>query len=86
MNRTQAILVVSFGTSYPETRAKTIEACENKIRDMFPDYDVFRAFTSNKIRKNWRCAMGCISTRRRRRSKIESCRLCQGHYPIPASH
>ncbi|WII35985.1 sirohydrochlorin cobaltochelatase [Paenibacillus thiaminolyticus] len=51
MNQTQAILVVSFGTSYPETRAKTIEACENKIREMFPDYDVFRAFTSNKIRK-----------------------------------
>lgn len=24
----KAILVVSFGTSYPETREKTIEACE----------------------------------------------------------
>lgn len=26
----KAILVVSFGTSYPETREKTIEACEKK--------------------------------------------------------
>ncbi|MCY7477424.1 sirohydrochlorin cobaltochelatase [Paenibacillus larvae] len=47
----KAIVVISFGTSYPETRAKTIDACENRIREMFPDYDVFRAFTSNKIIK-----------------------------------
>lgn len=47
----KAIVVVSFGTSYPETRAKTIDACENRIRETFPDYDVFRAFTSNKIIK-----------------------------------
>lgn len=47
----KAILVVSFGTSYPETRKKTIEACENKIRKTFDEYDVFRAFTSNMIIK-----------------------------------
>ena len=51
----KAILVVSFGTSYHETRKKTIEACENKIKESFKDYDFYRAFTSgmiiNKLRK-----------------------------------
>lgn len=45
----KAILVVSFGTSYHDTMKKTIEVCENKIKESFIDYDVFRAFTSNKI-------------------------------------
>ena len=51
----KAILVVSFGTSYHETRKKTIEACENKIKESFKDYDFYRAFTSgmiiNKLKK-----------------------------------
>lgn len=51
----KAILVVSFGTSYHETRKKTIEACENKIKESFEGYDFYRAFTSgmiiNKLRK-----------------------------------
>lgn len=51
----KAILVVSFGTSYHETRKKTIEACENKIKESFQGYDFYRAFTSgmiiNKLRK-----------------------------------
>ncbi|WP_042349359.1 sirohydrochlorin cobaltochelatase [Bacillus massiliigorillae] len=45
----KAILVVSFGTNYAETRERTIGACENKIREAFPDYDVYRAFTSNMV-------------------------------------
>lgn len=45
----KAILVVSFGTSYHETRKKTIEACENKIKDRLEGYDFYRAFTSNMI-------------------------------------
>lgn len=45
----KAILVVSFGTSYKETREKTIEACEAKIRESFEEYDFYRAFTSNTI-------------------------------------
>ncbi len=32
----KAILVVSFGTSYPETREKTIEACEKKSGPRVP--------------------------------------------------
>ncbi|MGL5754410.1 MAG: sirohydrochlorin cobaltochelatase [Paraclostridium sp.] len=47
----KAVLVISFGTSYNETRKKTIEACETKIKDAFKDYDFFRAFTSNFIIK-----------------------------------
>ena len=50
MNK-KAILAVSFGTTYPETREKTIGATEKKISKEFPDYDVFRAFTSTIVRK-----------------------------------
>lgn len=45
----QAILVVSFGTSYNETREATIGAIEKEIETSFPDYDVKRAFTSQTI-------------------------------------
>jgi len=47
----KAILVVSFGTSYHETRKLTIEACEQAIADKFSDYELRRAFTSNMIIK-----------------------------------
>jgi sirohydrochlorin cobaltochelatase len=46
-----ALIVVSFGTSYPETRKKTIGAVEEKLAEKYPDLDVFRAFTSNKVIK-----------------------------------
>ncbi len=45
----QAILVVSFGTSYNESRDLTIGAIENAIADAFPEYEVRRAFTSQII-------------------------------------
>jgi sirohydrochlorin cobaltochelatase len=47
----KAILVVSFGTSYPETRKKTIEGIEEKLDYVFPDRDLFRAWTSSFIIK-----------------------------------
>jgi len=47
----KTILVTSFGTSYPETRIKTIEACEKKIAEAFPEYRIKRAFTSVMVRK-----------------------------------
>ncbi|MBO8138458.1 MAG: sirohydrochlorin cobaltochelatase [Desulfotomaculum sp.] len=47
----KAILVVSFGTSYPEARKSCIESVENKIRSTFKDYEVRRAFTSDFIIK-----------------------------------
>ncbi|WP_077612020.1 sirohydrochlorin cobaltochelatase [Clostridium sp. Marseille-P2415] len=45
----QAILVVSFGTSYNESRIKTIEAIERAMKDEFADYELRRAFTSRII-------------------------------------
>ncbi|SFE32843.1 cobalt-factor II C(20)-methyltransferase [Peptostreptococcus sp. D1] len=47
----KALLVVSFGTSYVETRRKTIEACENKLIERFPEMDFFRAWTSRMVIK-----------------------------------
>ena len=43
------ILVVSFGTSYRETREKTIEAVEKAMTAAYPDYEIRRAFTSQTI-------------------------------------
>lgn len=45
----KAILVVSFGTSYNETRKATIGAVEEAITAAFPEYEVRRAFTSQMI-------------------------------------
>lgn len=45
----KAILVVSFGTSYNDSRNITIGAIESAIRENFPDYEVRRAFTAQII-------------------------------------
>lgn len=47
----KAILVVSFGTTYADTRKVTTEAVQNKIQAAFPDYEVRQAFTSRIIIK-----------------------------------
>lgn len=47
----KAILVVSFGTTYADTRKVTTEAVQNKIKAAFPDYEVRQAFTSRIIIK-----------------------------------
>ena len=47
----QAIVVVSFGTTFEDAREKCIESVENKITEMFPFYEVRRAFTSNIVMK-----------------------------------
>lgn len=47
----KAILVTSFGTSYNDTRAKTIDAIERRIAEEFPDWEVRRAWTSRMIIK-----------------------------------
>ncbi len=46
---TKAILVVSFGTSYNDSRDLTIGGIENAITAAFPDYEVRRAFTAQTI-------------------------------------
>jgi sirohydrochlorin cobaltochelatase len=43
------ILVVSFGTTYNDTRDKTIGAIENAIAAAYPDHEVRRAFTSQIV-------------------------------------
>ena len=45
----KAILLVSFGTTYFETRENTIMALEKEFKDKFPDYKVVTAFTSRII-------------------------------------
>jgi Cobalamin biosynthesis protein CbiK, Co2+ chelatase len=42
----KALLVVSFGTSYPDTRERTIGAIEKKLGERFPDREARRAWTS----------------------------------------
>lgn len=44
-----ALLVVSFGTSYNDSRDATIGAIEEALQTAYPDYDVRRAFTSQTI-------------------------------------
>ncbi len=43
------LLVVSFGTSFNDSRRLTIGAIEKDLKEAFPDYSVRRAFTSQII-------------------------------------
>lgn len=43
------LLAVSFGTSYNDSREKTIGAVEKELQAAYPDYEVRRAFTSQII-------------------------------------
>lgn len=45
----KVLLAVSFGTSFKDTRDKTIGAVEAALRKAYPDYEVRRAFTSRII-------------------------------------
>jgi sirohydrochlorin cobaltochelatase len=47
----QALLVISFGTSYHETYHKTIEKICQDLQAAFPDSDLFLAYTSKIIVK-----------------------------------
>ncbi len=49
--KSKAIIVASFGTTHADTRAVTLDAIQNKIANTFTDHSVYRAFTSNIIRK-----------------------------------
>lgn len=43
------LLAVSFGTSYPQSRERTIAAIEQTLEEAFPSYDLRRAFTSRVV-------------------------------------
>jgi sirohydrochlorin cobaltochelatase len=45
----KALLVVSFGTSFHDTREKTIDKLERDIQAAFPDRKLYRAWTSKMI-------------------------------------
>lgn len=45
----KALLVVSFGSSFIDNRAASIDATEAALVEAFPDYDKFTAFTSQII-------------------------------------
>lgn len=45
----KAILVVSFGTSYIESREKSLDKTRDVLFNTYPEYDGFRAFTSQII-------------------------------------
>lgn len=47
----KALLVVSFGTSYNDTRERTITAAEDSLASAFPDRELHRAYTSHGVRK-----------------------------------
>lgn len=46
-----ALLVVSFGTTHLDTMEKTIIPAEQALSAAFPDYPLYRAFTSGIVRK-----------------------------------
>ncbi len=47
----KALVVVSFGSTFDETRIKDIGGIETALANAFPAYDQYRAFTSKIIRK-----------------------------------
>lgn len=49
MKKTTALLVVSFGTSYDDTRMKTIDCLESELEETFTEVEVKRAWTNPEI-------------------------------------
>ena len=47
--RNKGILIVSFGTSYRETRIKTIDVFVESTRAQYKDYHVYEAWSSRII-------------------------------------
>lgn len=50
MNK-KAILVVSFGSSYEKQRKLTLDQIELEVKEAFPQYTIYRAYTSPRIRQ-----------------------------------
>lgn len=49
MKYRKALIIISSGTSFGETYAKTILPCEKRLAESFPDFVMFRSFTSRRI-------------------------------------
>ena len=78
----KAILMVSFGTSYADTREHTIGAVERAVQAAFPEMDVFRAFTSGMIIRKMRRQGNAVDTVREALEKLKQ----QGYTRIPTAH
>lgn len=50
-DKQKGILIVSFGTTYQDTREKNIDEIVKAVREKFPDCEVRQAYSSDKIRK-----------------------------------
>lgn len=59
-HQTKAILVVSFGTSHTDTREKNIDRIEQDIQKAFPEYKVYRAWTSKMIARKLKNRDGIV--------------------------
>lgn len=55
----KAILAVSFGTSFNDTREKTIDVIESDLNRAFPDRELYRAWTSKIITDKLKKRDGC---------------------------
>lgn len=62
----KAILAVSFGTSYEETRKVTIDAIEHDLSAAFPDHTLYRAWTSKMI-----------LSKLKKRDNLHICNVCE---------
>ena len=49
-HKKNAILIVSFGTTYPKTREKNISAIRRLVGNVYPDWMVTEAFFSKIVR------------------------------------
>ena len=58
MQKKSALLVVSFGTAYPEAGEKTIGAIERELASAFPRRTLYSAWTSRRIIQKLKAAHG----------------------------
>lgn len=54
----EVMLIVSFGTTHEQTRKKTIDAIEGKVRAAFPDLPVYSAWTSEVVIRKVKASRG----------------------------
>ena len=47
----KAILMLHFGSTYADTREKTIDVLDAKVKNEYSDFELRRAFTSRIIMK-----------------------------------
>lgn len=47
----KGILIVSFGTTYKETREKNIEGIVKAVREKYTDCEIYQAYSSSRVRK-----------------------------------